>query len=312
MTTKIHVAVGVIKNNQGQYLISKRLKHLHQGDLWEFPGGKVEPNESAHAALCRELYEELHIDVLHAEPLIKISHAYPDKQVLLDVWLVDDFSGNAVSQQQQPLQWVAPSDLHRYSFPAANKGILCSLFLPSYYAITGEFENTENYLQCLHQCLESGIKLIQLRNKKITEKELLELATISKPICKQYGAKLLVNAAASFLEKLNIDGIHLSSKQLLLHHTRPISGSNLLAASVHDKIQLQHAINIGVDFVVVSPVLKTKSHPDATLLDWSGLETIVSESSIPVFSLGGMKRNLLSKAKQTGAIGIAAISEFWC
>ncbi len=312
MTTKTHVAVGVIRHSNGQFLISKRLKHLHQGDLWEFPGGKVEKNETVYDALCRELHEELGIEVLHAKPLIKISHAYPDKHVLLDVWLVDNFNGLAVSQQQQPLQWVSASDLSDYSFPVANRAILTCLSLPSFYAITGRYESNEDYLKRLNRCLKSGIKLIQLRAKDASEQELIELLDITKPVCKKYGAKLLVNTYADFTKKHDIDGVHLSTEQLLSYRSRPISSKKLLAASVHNKNDLQHAISINVDFVVVSPVLETLSHPGAIILDWSGLEEILRESSIPIFALGGMKRSLLNKAKKTGAIGIAAISEFWC
>ena len=87
----VHVAVGVVRNPQGNILIAKRPAHAHQGDLWEFPGGKVERGESLQQALQRELHEELGIDVTHARPLIRIPHSYPDKQVLLDVWLIEGF-----------------------------------------------------------------------------------------------------------------------------------------------------------------------------------------------------------------------------
>ena len=106
MTSKIHVAVGVVCNKDQQYLISKRHLNLHQGGLWEFPGGKVECGETGYTALCRELREELDITVIHASPLIKISHQYSDKHVLLDVWLVDEYNGTAKSQLQQSLEWL--------------------------------------------------------------------------------------------------------------------------------------------------------------------------------------------------------------
>ena len=311
MNSRLHVAVGVIKNSNEQFLISRRSNHLHQGGLWEFPGGKVEQGETAYDALCRELHEELNIDVVHAEPLVKISYAYPDKHVLLDVWLVDKFKGIAASQQQQPLQWVSIRQLFNYSFPAANQAILSSLLLPPCYAITGVFDSPDDFLKHLRSCLKAGIKLVQLRSKSSSLEELHELAESGLPVCKKYGASLLVNSNAEFLHLSDVDGIHLSSKHLLSYTQRPVKRDKLLAASVHNLAELKHATSIDVDFVVVSPVLETLSHPGAAVLGWSGLAEILAESSIPVYALGGMKQSLIARAKQTGAIGIAAISEFW-
>jgi 8-oxo-dGTP diphosphatase len=77
----LQVAVGVVKNATGQVLISLRDKALHQGGLWEFPGGKIEANETVEQALARELKEELDITVLATTLLITINHQYPDLAV---------------------------------------------------------------------------------------------------------------------------------------------------------------------------------------------------------------------------------------
>ena len=92
----VHVAVGVIFNSQqNQILIAKRPEHLHQGGLWEFPGGKVSAGERVDQALKRELFEELGITVIEAQPLMAVQHDYSDKQVFLDIWTVTQFTGNA-------------------------------------------------------------------------------------------------------------------------------------------------------------------------------------------------------------------------
>nr|GEY60322.1 arginine biosynthesis bifunctional protein ArgJ, chloroplastic [Tanacetum cinerariifolium] len=100
------------------------------GGLWEFPGGKVEAGESVDAALARELHEELGISVTSARPLIKISHDYPDKQVLLDVWEVSSFTGEPHGVEGQPLAWVSQRELAEYDFPAANRPIVAAARLP--------------------------------------------------------------------------------------------------------------------------------------------------------------------------------------
>jgi len=124
MKPVVHVAVGVILNTQQKILISHRAKHLHQGGLWEFPGGKVEAAESVQVALSRELSEELGISVKACSPLMKVEHDYGDKQVLLDVWIVDQVEGQACGCEGQAIKWVMAAELDNYTFPVANQAIV--------------------------------------------------------------------------------------------------------------------------------------------------------------------------------------------
>ena len=123
----LHVAVGVIVDPDHNILITRRARDAHQGGLWEFPGGKVEAGETLALALARELREELGIAIGRTSALLEIRHDYPDKAVLLDVHMVWDFSGEARGLEGQPLAWVAPQDLARYAFPAANVPIVTAL-----------------------------------------------------------------------------------------------------------------------------------------------------------------------------------------
>ena len=123
----VHVAVGVVSNETGAVLITRRPGHVHQGGLWEFPGGKVETGETVAAALDRELYEELGIMVQVAEPLLQVRHVYPDKTVLLEVWRVMAYRGEPRSREGQPLAWVLPTELDRFAFPAADEPIIAVL-----------------------------------------------------------------------------------------------------------------------------------------------------------------------------------------
>ena len=99
---RIHVVAAVIRGADGRILIARRADTQHQGGLWEFPGGKVEEGEAVEVALARELREELGIEVTGSRPLIKVSHDYPDKQVLLDVREVDAFTGEPHGAEGQP------------------------------------------------------------------------------------------------------------------------------------------------------------------------------------------------------------------
>lgn len=123
-TKVVHVAAGVIIDGDGKILIAKRPEHVHQGGLWEFPGGKVDEGETVEQALRRELFEELGITLTGYQPLLEIRHDYPNKSVLLDVWLVTGFSGLAHGKEEQKIAWVTKSELSQYAFPQANIAII--------------------------------------------------------------------------------------------------------------------------------------------------------------------------------------------
>jgi 8-oxo-dGTP diphosphatase len=122
----VEVAVGVIIQGS-QIFISKRGDSLHQGGKWEFPGGKREGDETIAHALSRELTEEIGIVVLNQLPLMVIEHDYGDKQVRLDVRLVDAFEGEPCGLEGQQTRWVEIADLPKYDFPEANKVIIQTL-----------------------------------------------------------------------------------------------------------------------------------------------------------------------------------------
>jgi 8-oxo-dGTP diphosphatase len=128
MVKRVHVAVGIIINPIGEILLAKRHDHLHQGGKWEFPGGKVESDETVIQALIREIKEEVGLLVSTSSPFMTISHDYPDKQVLLDIHLVKDFSGKAIGAEGQQIAWVSQAQLKDYEFPEANLPILEKIY----------------------------------------------------------------------------------------------------------------------------------------------------------------------------------------
>lgn len=129
MAEVVTVAVGIVKDAQGRVLVSRRAVDAHQGGLWEFPGGKVEPGEEIEVALVREFREELGVEVLASEALMLIEHDYGDKQVRLDVRRVTRWQGEARGLEGQPLAWQLPEELRDWPFPAANAPILTRLIV---------------------------------------------------------------------------------------------------------------------------------------------------------------------------------------
>lgn len=136
--TPIHVVAAALQDAQGRVLIARRPLGVHQGGLWEFPGGKLEPGEMPLRGLARELEEELGIRVLASRPLIRVHHDYGDRRVLLDVHRVTGFAGEPVGREGQPLAWRHPEDLDPGCFPAADGPIISALRLPPLYFITSD------------------------------------------------------------------------------------------------------------------------------------------------------------------------------
>ncbi|MDD1617651.1 MAG: 7,8-dihydro-8-oxoguanine triphosphatase, partial [Methylococcaceae bacterium NSP1-2] len=184
---QMRVAIGVIKNHQGQVLIALRDDTRHQGGLWEFSGGKIETNETAEQALKRELKEELAIDIISAIPLMTINHSYADRAVQLIVFLVEQFTGEPHSAEGQPIKWVNVQDLKQYQFPAANQAIITAAQLPPYYAILDDSDPLllEANLQKL---LANGLKLIQARLKTLSAEASHAFIEQAYLLCQQHGA----------------------------------------------------------------------------------------------------------------------------
>ena len=97
------------------------------GGLWEFPGGKQEPDEAITHTTRRELLEEMAIEVSVDDKLITVDHAYSHKKLRFEVYLCRWLSGDPQPLASQQVRWVKPSDLTDYPFPAANARIITAL-----------------------------------------------------------------------------------------------------------------------------------------------------------------------------------------
>jgi 8-oxo-dGTP diphosphatase len=309
---RIHVAVAAIVNDQHQVLISKRPADAHQGGLWEFPGGKLEAGESIEEGLLRELKEELGITLRHARPLIRVAHDYIDRPVLLDVWRVGRFAGTPVALEGQQIQWVSVDQLQFYEFPAANLPIITAMSLPEYYLITPEpGEETSVFLAGLESSISNGVSLLQLRAKQLSDNDYRALIPEVLQRCRKTNARVLLNAEPELAKEFGAAGVHLSSKRLMELSERPLDDTYLVAASCHSLKELVQAQQLGLDFVVVSPVRNTTSHPDARTLGFTGLQVLTERATIPVYALGGMQVTDLSATFRHGAQGVAAIRGLW-
>ncbi len=107
----IHVAAGILRNAGGQVLITERIDDSPFRGLWEFPGGKICAGETARIALKRELLEEIGIEVTAVEPLMNLTHEYPDRTVELEFFDVTQWLGEPAGLDGQSLRWIDIADL---------------------------------------------------------------------------------------------------------------------------------------------------------------------------------------------------------
>lgn len=302
----------MLENARGEILVAKRASDAHQGGLWEFPGGKLEPGEAVPAGLTRELAEEIGITVDAARPLIRVRHDYDDRRVLLDVWRITAWHGAVHGREGQELAWTAPDDLVGLPMPAADVPIVSAARLPARYLVTpSPGPDQEAFLAALGASVAAGVKLVQLRAKGLPVDGLADLAGRAVRICHEAGARLLVNADPALLEACGADGIHLTGARLMAATTRPLPPGTLVGASCHDARELEHAERIGVDFAVLSPVAETPTHPLAAAMGWRRFRELVETVNLPIYALGGLGPEQVETAWEHGAQGVAAIRGLW-
>jgi 8-oxo-dGTP diphosphatase len=307
-----HVVAGILSDAEGRVLLAQRARGTHLAGLWEFPGGKIEPGESAEEALRRELHEELAIEISGVEPLISIPWQYEEKSIVLHALRVREFRGVPLGQQQQQLRWELPGNMTGIPMPPPDRPIVNALRLPTHYAITpGPGSSDVQFLEGLQRVIARGARLIQLRAKTIPMTRLRALTQQARDEARKAGATLLLNGNPELARELDLDGVHLPATELLSLDARPLGAERWVGASCHDERELAHAAAIGVDFAVLGPVLPTASHAFPAPIGWKRFTDLCASAPFPVYALGGMAKQHIKDAKDAGAQGIAGISAFW-
>ncbi len=312
MTTRqtVDAAVGVLRRADGQVLLAQRPVGKPWAGWWEFPGGKIEQGESALAALKRELHEELGIEVLSAYPWLTRSFDYPERQVNLHFFMVRDWKGEPQACEGQTLSWQYPDGLNVSPMLPANAPILNALCLPDIYAITNLQELGEApFFDRLQAALDAGLGMIQVREKQLFGNAFTHFASKVITVAKPYSAKVFINSDVELAQTLGADGVQINSHQLMQMQAKP--AGLICGASCHNQLELAKAKELGLDFVLLSPVLPTQSHPGTEALGWPTFSRYLHDYPLPVYALGGMQSRHLLTAWQHGAHGIAMQRAVW-
>ncbi|AIR65228.1 8-oxo-dGTP diphosphatase MutT [Cedecea neteri] len=124
---QLQIAVGIIRNQQGEIFITQRAADAHMANKWEFPGGKIEAGESPEQAVIRELQEETGIVVQSASLFETLEYQFPDRHISLWFYLIESWAGEPWGKEGQPGRWVAQEELNVSEFPPANEPVILKL-----------------------------------------------------------------------------------------------------------------------------------------------------------------------------------------
>jgi 8-oxo-dGTP diphosphatase len=306
----VEVACAVIEREDGSFLLAQRPEGKPYPGYWEFPGGKVEPGESAARALARELDEELGLTVETAYPWITRVHTYTHATVHLHFFRVVKWRGEPHGRENQAFVWQRTGATTVGPMLPANAPIFAALALPKMYAISnaGQFGLME-FIARLDAALERGLRLIQFREPTLSDGAARDLFNEVMRRARAKGARVLVNSVHGFARDGLADGVHLRAVDLAATRERPAAG--LCAASCHNVNELWRAADLGCDFAVLGPIKPTPSHPGSPALGWPALADAVVDLPMPVYALGGMQEADLASAWKQGAHGVAMMRAAW-
>jgi len=295
----------------GRVLLAERPAGKHLAGYWEFPGGKVEPGELPLEGLARELQEELGIELVSAEPLIRIPWRYDNRQLLLDAWRIDRWKGELQSLEGQALQWCVPAEVDPQLMTPADRPILQALRLPAVYVVTparAKPDDLPKWYERIDRAIrESGTRLLQLNLPLWATKSVRALAKQLLPVANEHGCQILLSGDLEGALEIGA-GVHLTIEQLNQAPARPLSWQQLIGVSCADASQLQAASWRGADFAMILPMAAA----DHVSPDWDAFHVLVEAASLPIYAqVGSYDLASVALAKRHGAQGIAPSGAVW-
>jgi 8-oxo-dGTP diphosphatase len=295
----INVAAAVIQRGDGAFLLAQRPAGKVYAGYWEFPGGKIEPGEPAASALARELHEELGIDIGEAFPWITRVYTYPHGTVRLQFFRIRQWKNEPHPREDQAISWQQPGTPMAAPMLPANAPVLASLALPTQYAVTNaRHYGVPDQLARLERRLREGLRLLQVREPELdaAERELFTKGAIR--LAHLHGCKVLTKSPFP-----GADGVHVTAADLMRLKKKPAGWA---AASCHNRMELERAMELELDFAVLGPV-KDK----LPALGWEGFAAIAGGTTIPVYAIGGVQPADMNDAWRAGAHGVAMIRGSW-
>lgn len=332
MSKAVRVAVGILRQENGQILLASRPADKPWPHWWELPGGKIEPDETPLEAVRRELEEELgvHIHSQCTSHWHTLTHHYPSGTVILELFIIDSWTGTPQALEGQTLAWADPAKLgHIGPILPASLPILRWLQLPQRYLISSAQAHPEQWLERLEKTLQTNTCWLQFREPEWQQQAKQDRAAAQQlqtcfeqtlALCARYKTPCIVNSIHPRQWWLKAQGVHLRSHDAALLNSLPkrfhtvqahfgLSAQHFVGVSTHSLAELQQATRLHADFAVLGHVLPTPSHPGSTALGWESFSKLAHSVALPVYALGGQNDSTLPTALKHGAQGIAGIRQ---
>ena len=306
----VNVSVAVLINNNRQVLLGQRPHPKSWEGWWEFPGGKIEKGETSVDALYREIDEEIGVKITQFKKWVIRKYSHGGNDITLHFFKVYGWEGEVTSKENQKLVWTHLQNPNVSPILPANLFIQKAFDLPKYYAITNLSETSKKvFFNQLQNRISNGLKMIQVREKNISFDEFKIFSNEVIKICKPKGVKVIINSDVNLAYEIKADGVHLRSKDLI--SIKKIPKNLIVSASCHTQEEIYIAEKLNINFLVLSAIKKTLSHPDIKPIGWDEFEKIVNRVNTPIYALGGLGVNDYSIALENGAIGIASQRSIW-
>jgi 8-oxo-dGTP diphosphatase len=301
----LRVSVGMLINEQNQFLLTSRPEGKAYAGYWEFPGGKIEVGETAYDALKRELLEEIGIIVTQARPWLVQHFDYPHAHVELSWFQITDWQNEIQPQENQAFSWQTLNHLTVKPILPACSIIFHWLSLPNIMTLSNVANIGESAFLAQLQQHPTPSYLI-LREPQLNTQQFAQLA--EKVMAIMADKTVIFHTHIELAKQLGASGVHMSSLDLMRCENKP-ENLQWVGASIHSAIQLEKANSLGLDYAFLGPVLPTSSHAHQSTLGWSDFQAqLQHQNRMPIFAIGELTPDDLAMAQTYGAHGIALLS----
>lgn len=176
------------------------------------------------------------------------------------------------------------------------------------YLVTPAVPKAGSLGEFLPRVLEGGVDMIQLREKDMDAKPLLEYAEVARKRTREFGALLIINDRVDVALAAGADGVHLGQDDLPLDPARDQVGPNvLIGLSTHSDDQIEDAIGSEADYIGVGPVHHTPTHPERLAVGEDLVTYAADRFSRPFYAIGGINLENLTKAIEAGATRVSVV-----
>jgi 8-oxo-dGTP diphosphatase len=302
----VRVAAAVILGTGGEVLLAQRPAGKAYAGYWEFPGGKLEPGESGHDALVRELREELGLEVVDAAPWLVQRYTYPHADVELNFFRVFAFTGEPFGHDGQAFRWQTPGRFDVAPLLPANTAILRALELPPVYGvIPAATLAAPSSPTILRRALDQRLELIRIdlvpgaaTGERSAIERLVRLVAAA-------GVRVLLGGTEADARALGCAGVHWTATELRAATTRP--ADLLVGATCAHAADIAHAGALGLDFVELEWAATGAADAAAAARGWAEFAQAIAATAVPVFARGCLARTDLAFAQRQGAHGVALV-----